>query len=106
MKFPTDKELFLGDDIPSLKAKLRNMQITEEERRRAKLFLDLANLIKRFINERVALEERLSARGMAEFSAAIYSLQWDEMYYGELARQEARRALGYWKRLWLALRGK
>lgn len=105
---PTDEEIFIADYLPisSTQQKLRDAKNSDDDRRRAKLFLDLAALTKRFINERMGLESRLSARGMSEFSASIYALQWDKIYYAEVKRQEARRALGYWKRLWRALCGR
>lgn len=106
MNLPSDVELFTEDNIPELQKKFRHVSNSEEERRRAKLFLDLSSLTKRFINERLALEARLSERGMAEFSASIYALQWDTLYYAEQKRQQRRRELGYWRRLWNALLNK
>lgn len=104
MPLPSDFDLFGKDNLLDPQQRFRNMQLSEQERRQAKLFLDLANLTKRFINERLALESMLSERGMAEFSASIYALEWDKLYYAERDKQEHNRK--YWRRLWLAILNK
>lgn len=106
MTLPSDTELFIEPDIVDWQQKLRSTLSTDKERRQARLFLDLANLTKRFVNERLALESMLTERGMAEFSASIYALEWDKLYYAEQAKQQRRQELGYWRRLWNTLLNK
>jgi len=84
----------------------QDLRRPEVERRRIKLFAELATLTRRFINEGIALEELLTLEAMGDFSSAIFALEWAELYYQEEARRQKRAAQGYWKCLWDALRGR
>lgn len=96
-----DSELFIpGVTIPDLQKHARDGEW------KARLFCELASLSKRFINEGVAFEELLSLPGIINVSAAIYALQWSDIYYAAEAERQHKRKRGYWLCLWDALLGR
>ena len=99
-----DTEMFQPGMLPADIQKLWNGNAkTEQERRRARMFGDLASLSKRFVNEGVAFESLLSEPGMKNVSAAIYALEWSVLYYAAETKRQRRTARGYWKCIWDAL---
>jgi hypothetical protein len=74
--------------------------------RRARILCEMASLTKRMINEGVAFEELLSEKGLLNVSAAVYALEWAELYYKAEDRRRELQKRGYWKNLWLALLGR
>ena len=98
-----DEELFAdGISILNLQERFR----TDKNDRKARLFMELASISKRFINEGVAFEEVLSGPGLINVSAAIYALQWSDIYYAAEAERMRKAARGYWENLWNALLNK
>ncbi len=101
-EMPDSELLAPGIAIPELQKRFR----TDKEDRKARLFLELASISKRFINEGVAFEEVLSGPGMINVSAAIYALQWSDIYYAAEAERMRKAKLGYWRNLYNALLNK
>ena len=100
----SDSELFVqGLTIEGLQNTLRHNRGDTIAFCRAQLFMSLAALSKRFINEGVAFEAVLSEAGMKNVSAAIYALQWSEIYYQAETKRQKRLSRGYWRCLWDAL---
>lgn len=105
MSLPLDTELF-NKDLADLQEVWRKPTGNAPGDRRARLMCELASLCKRFINERIAVEEMLTQKGVTEMSASIYCMQWMNIYYQALEEQTERRERGYWKKLWAAIRGR
>ena len=78
---------------------------SEQERRRHRLFMQLGQLTRLFLNEGIAFEEVLSDAGMKNFSAALYALEWAEIYYRAVEERSAYNSRSYLRRLWAAIRG-
>lgn len=97
-----DKKLFQEGFRPrELQEILRKHNQTEQARRRAHLGASVASLMKRCVNERIALEEMLTEQGMKEFSLALYSFDWKRM-----SDDLVRRRKSYWRNLWAAIIGR
>ncbi len=79
---------------------------TEKDRRKTRLFANLAVLTKQFINEGVAFEALITEQGLRNVSAAIWALEWRELYYIAEAENSKRHSRGYWRCLWDALLGR
>lgn len=101
-----DAALFQKGFLPEeMQKQQRDAHITEQQRRRLAIGQRLAFVVKLAMNERFALEEALTAQGMAEFSSALYSLEWKELRDELDVQLWERRKRGYWKNLWLAVKG-
>jgi hypothetical protein len=97
----SDEEMFIpGVTIPDLQRRARAGE------NKARLFCELASLSKRFINEGVAFEELLSLPGVNNLSAAMYALQWSDIYYAAVEEGRRKRKRGYWHCLWDAVCGR
>jgi len=104
---PPDSKLFVaGFDLAELQAAARNWNNNEMAARQARLYTDLAAVTKRFINERKSFEEVLAPDGIAELSSAMYCLEWKALCDSAEAKRQRLRKLGYWKRLWRAVKGR
>jgi hypothetical protein len=102
-----DSKMFQTNWLPEdIQRQWHTIGKTEEEQRKIRMFADLASLSKRFINAGVAFEELLTEQGLRNVSAAIYALEWRDLYYQAEAERRRRTERGYWHCLWDALRGR
>ena len=100
----SDKEMFQTNWLPEdIQKQWHAHGKTEEEQRKIRMFADLASLSRRFINAGIAFEKLLTEQGLRNVSAAIYALEWKDLYYAAEAERQRRAKRGYWKCLWDAL---
>tara|TARA_R110000868_G_scaffold312023_2_gene572972 strand:- start:92 stop:433 length:342 start_codon:yes stop_codon:yes gene_type:complete len=102
-----DEDLFRDPNlIATLQFHLRGSDTNPVEARKAAIKGQLIAVLKRCLNERIALEEFLSENGLIEFSAGVYAIDWAQLYYSTVERELAFRKRPLWQRLWAALRGR